>query len=139
MIRLIDLLKEIKFTPNKHTREEALQLINFLNTNNDLKKLKSEIRIHGSLESKEESNNDIDIALWEDDMNYIELMTAISKLESERAKNSTHPALEVVIEQLEKLGFNRVKDMEFPQGDIFVIRFENKQNNRIELWFTRSW
>ena len=59
MIRLQDLLKEIKFTPNKHIKQEALQLVDFLNNNRDLKRLKAKVNIHGSLKDKEESNNDI--------------------------------------------------------------------------------
>ena len=139
MIKLINLLKEIKLTPGKHTKQEALQLINFLNKNEDLKKLKAKINLHGSLNSKDTSDNDIDIALWEDEFNsYGEMMTAIESLSSERAKQSSYPAIEVVIEQLEKLGFKQIKEMEFPQGDIIVIRFENDTNNRIELWFVKS-
>jgi hypothetical protein len=130
-----DVIEEVKFTPNKHIKQEALQLVDFLNNNKDLKRLKAKVNIHGSLGDKEESNNDIDIALWEDEIEWIDLMKATEELESERAKNSTHPALEVVIEQLEKLGFNKIKDIPFPQGDIYVIRFKNNQNNIIELWF----
>lgn len=136
MIRLIDLLKEVTLTPGKHIKQEALELINFLNKNKDLQKLKAKINIHGSLNSKDNSDNDIDIALWEDEFNsYGEMMTAINSLSSERAKQSSNPAVEVVIEQLEKLGFKQIKEMKFPQGDIIVIRFENDTNNRIELWF----
>jgi Fe-S cluster biosynthesis and repair protein YggX len=126
---------KIKFTPNKHIKQEALQLVDFLNNNKDLKRLKAKVNIHGSLGDKEESNNDIDIALWEDEKEWSDLMNAIEELESERAKKSTHPALEVVIEQLEKLGFNKIKDILFPRGDMYVIRFKNNQNNIIELWF----
>jgi len=140
MIRLTDLLKEIRLTPGKHTKQEALQLIDFLNKNEDLKKLKAKINLHGSLNDKDTSNNDIDIALWEDEFNsYGEMMTAIESLSSERAKQSSNPAVEVVIEQLENLGFKQNEEMKFPQGDITVLRFENNTNNRIELWFANPY